>query len=332
MSDARITELIDRAFAYRGYVTLSLRDGTQRVGFVYDRGAGHVEMFDEAAEHRWRMPLDEIADVAITGEDIAEHARVHWERHERARPHETREDAEEAPTVIVVALPIELRGIARALGARVHGDRARSWLGGPLIARAVGIGGSAARTIAAEHPRLVISCGFAGALHPTLAVGDFVVASSVRDESGDVVTARAAVVDVARRVLDGRTPVAVGEIVSATRVAATRDEKRALAMPGRIAVDLESWGVARAAETAGIPWLALRVVLDPLDSDLPAFTRDPDGGSPAAMLRHALRGPRAVRELVHLALSADKAIRSMQRALWRLAPVLDELGAARDRG
>ena len=112
----------------------------------------------------------------------------------------------------------------------------------------------------------------------------------------------------------------------ATRVAATRDETRGLAGPGRIAVDLESWAVARAAARAQVPWLALRVVVDPLDADLPAFARERHDGYVLPALRHALRGPRAMLELVRLGFRADTAIRALQQALLHLAPTLSRLG------
>src|SRR5581483_7609278 len=49
MSDARLAELVDRAFDYRGYVTVRRTDGSELVGFVYDRGASHIELFDGSA-------------------------------------------------------------------------------------------------------------------------------------------------------------------------------------------------------------------------------------------------------------------------------------------
>ncbi|HEX8113358.1 MAG TPA: hypothetical protein VF516_36765, partial [Kofleriaceae bacterium] len=76
--------LIDRAFDYRGYVTLSRRDGGKLVGFVYDRGPEHVELFDEAARCRIRLAVDQITDVEFTGEDSAANAQQIWERRKGA--------------------------------------------------------------------------------------------------------------------------------------------------------------------------------------------------------------------------------------------------------
>ena len=80
MIEARIAQLVDRAFDYRGYVTLRRSDGSVVVGFVYDRGASHLELLDQSATRRMRVPLAEIADIAFTGEDAARKSQEIWER------------------------------------------------------------------------------------------------------------------------------------------------------------------------------------------------------------------------------------------------------------
>ena len=142
-----------------------------------------------------------------------------------------------------------------------------------VVVRALGVGGGAAHVIAEQKPRVVISCGFAGGLDASATPDRVVLATAVREELGDPIVAPEALRTAARDALFGL--VVEGEIVCATRIAATPDEKRALARPGRLAVDLESWAIARAAQRAGIPWLAVRVVVDPFDVALPAFARVP---------------------------------------------------------
>src|ERR1700681_587232 len=75
-----IDALLDRAFDYRGNVTLSQRDGSSLVGFVYDRGPDHVELVDEAARRPIRLAIDQITGVECTGEDSAAKAQQIWER------------------------------------------------------------------------------------------------------------------------------------------------------------------------------------------------------------------------------------------------------------
>jgi adenosylhomocysteine nucleosidase len=335
--------LIDRAFDYRGYVTLSRRDGGPVVGFVYDRGPEHVELFDDAARSRVRLAVDQITGVEFTGEDSAAKAQQIWERRKGAlEPPDTaawgewgepeRGDRRPArPVLILVALPAELRSVAGVLGARPGGGGARGRLGATgAVARAVGVGGGAARVVEAERPALVISCGFAGALDPSLAPGDLVLASSVRDEAGESIAASERVLAAARRALDAGDPacLAEGELLCTTEVVATAAAKRALIRPGRLAVDLESAPAAHAARRAGVAWLALRVVLDPLDTDLPAFAQAARASYLAPALRHALRGPRAAAELAELARRVRTASRSLARALGRLGAVVGGLADA----
>jgi len=335
MIDTRIFELVERAFDYRGHVTVARRDGTTLVGFVYDRGAAHVEMFDEHAAHRVRIAIDDIADITLSGDDCAAKAQNNWERRRGgldARGTSAWGNWEQRATLVVAALPIELRAIAAALGVRARGAAAAATIGDVrVIARAIGVGGGAAQVIAAERPRLVVSCGFAGALHPALGPGDIVLASSVRDDSGELAIAREAVLAEARRALAGTPRLSEGELLSTTRIATTASAKRALARPGRLAVDLESWAVARAATRAGVPWLALRVILDPLDVDLPRFAGEARTHYAAAALRHALGDPRGTRDVVRLARQAALALRSLRRAIEALAPVLGRIGVTEGR-
>lgn len=341
MSDARnmelveLVELVEQAVDYRGHVTIERHDGSRLVGFVYDSAASHIEMFDERATDRIRVAYAEIASITLSGEDSAAKARHTWERRrDSLEPRETSGwgDWEQRPTLILVALPIELRAIAPVLGSKVRGSTVTGTLGGDrVIARAVGVGGGAAHVVAAERPRLVISCGFSGALHASLGPGDLVLASCVRDEGGEAVAVRESVLRIARRALDERIRIAEGEILCATRIAATCTDKRALARPGRLAVDLESWAAARAADRAGIPWLALRVVVDPFEIELPPFAGEVRAGYLASALRHALGGPGVVLELARLGIRTAIALRSLRRAMQELLPVLGRLDSAEVR-
>lgn len=330
---ASLAEQIDRAFDYRGYVTVQRRDGSAQVGFIYDRGPAYVEMFDEAGKNRIRIATGDIASIDFSGEDSAAKAQRIWERRMGALEEATTSrwgdwsgGADRAgeplrPALLVTALPVELRSVARALGGRVHGAEVHGQLGrASAIGVAVGVGGGAAHAVAAERPSLVISCGFAGALAPGLATGDVVLASSVCDETGEVATISDRTLRTAEQAFgDASVAVRIGEILCATQVAGTAEAKRALGRPGRLAVDLESWAVAQAAVRAGIPWLAIRVIIDPVELELPPFTRVSGhatrGGYVGAALRHALGGPRAALELFDLARRARTASRSLERAI-----------------
>ncbi|TMA42353.1 MAG: hypothetical protein E6J82_09570 [Deltaproteobacteria bacterium] len=310
MTDARLAELVERAFDYRGYVTLRRTDGSELVGFVYDRSASHLDLYDETATRRVRVSLADVADIAFTGDDAARKAQALWEWRESG------------PVLLLVALDRELRSVARALGLVRRGDRARGQSGGnEVVGLALGVGGGARRAVVDEQPRLVVSCGFSGALDPALAPGDLVLATAVRDETGDELAAPPLIRQRAAEALGGLRYFE-GELVCTTAVAATEVEKLALARPGALAVDMESYPVARAASAAGIPWLAIRAIVDPLRSSLPAFTRDPAGGYVGPAMKYALSGPRAAVELVRLAARARAAAAALEVALHRLRPML----------
>lgn len=83
MSD--ISSLIDKAFDYRGDVTLDLKDGTQVVGYMgnrYPKGTPtdrtpRVEMMIADRNDKLVIPYADIADVRFSGEDTA--AGKSWE-------------------------------------------------------------------------------------------------------------------------------------------------------------------------------------------------------------------------------------------------------------
>lgn len=317
-----MSDMIDAAFDYRGFVTITRRDDSRLVGYLYDRTPSHVELFDERATERLRIAVADIAGIELTGEDSAAKAQRIWERRRGAleSPQTSRYgDWGAAPILIITAMPAELRAIARALGTQVRGETARGTLGGsPVVAVAVGVGGGAAAAIERERPSCVVSCGFAGGLASTLATGDVVIATSVRDEAGELYAAPPSLV---RAAGDAATIAFSGELAGATEVCG-RAAKHVLARGGALACDLETTAVAHAAVAAGIPWLAVRVVLDPLEVELPAFTRELRADYTRAALRYALRGPRAVVELARLAARARTASGALERAVRTVLPVL----------
>jgi len=333
VADARITELVDRAFDYRGYVTLRRSDGSEVVGYVYDRGPSHVELFDESATRRFRVPLAEIADIAFTGEDTARKSHEIWERRQGTlEPRDAPADGgwgQSAPILVLVALERELRSVARALSAGPRDRAVRGRLGGAVVvARAVGVGEGGRRFLAEDEPRLVLSCGFAGALDPSLAPGDLVLATQIRGPGGDNLVGPEQPRRLAAAALGDLRSVQ-GGVLCTQAVAATVAEKRALAASGAIAVDMESYSVARAAQEAGIPWLSLRAIVDPLASPLPAFTRNANPDSIGPALKHALSGPRAVLDVLRLARNARRAGAALEEALRRIVPALSAAEAPR---
>jgi hypothetical protein len=70
-----LAEVVDFAFDYRGYTTLVKTDGTEVVGYVFNRSADGAEPFleylDERGEGPFRLPYAELTNVKFTGKDTA---------------------------------------------------------------------------------------------------------------------------------------------------------------------------------------------------------------------------------------------------------------------
>lgn len=331
--DEPLSAQLDRAFDYRGYVTLHRIDGTSLTGYVFNRGPGYLELFDESAAHKLQVPVAEIAGVSFSGEDATRKSMEIWERRRGSlEPRETSawgQWQESRPVLLVVGLERELRAVSRSLGVPQRAGKVRARLGDTdLVACAVGMGGGSRAMVMDERPRLLLSCGFSGALEAALLPGDVVLATAVRDENGEVIEAPERQRRAAAQALAGRR-VFEGELTCVTELAASPGEKRRLSRPGALAVDMESHPAARAAAEAGVPWVGMRVIVDTLDASLPRFAREPEEQHLPGALRHALSGPRAVGELIRLGSAATRASRSLTAALHLVLPALLAVGEAR---
>ncbi len=190
------------------------------------------------------------------------------------------------PVALVVALAQERRSLQRSM------TDVRRWptgefevLAGRLAGRQVvllqaGIGRDrACRALLTAAQQFAFSAawslGFAGGLTAGLRPGSLVCPAVVlRDDGGtgkslDVAPAHAAV----RTALSGAGILAQdGSLLTVDVPLRSSDAKRAAHQrTGAIAVDMEASGVADAAGRLGIPWLAVKVVVDVVDEMLPEF-------------------------------------------------------------
>jgi nucleoside phosphorylase len=135
----------------------------------------------------------------------------------------------------------------------VHWAREGIWQGREVLAIANGAGAARACAAVLAVPSAVAVCsiGFCGALVETLAPGDVFVAHAVGNGS-TVWTSRCPEGPHARS----------GVLVSVGRIAQTSAEKRALALTGAHAVEMEAAGVARASDKLRIPFYCIRAVSD----------------------------------------------------------------------
>ena len=70
-----LAEVIDFAFDYRGNTTIVRRDGTETVGYLFNRNhlvrEPFVQYFDEKGDGPFTLPYAEIANIKFTGKDTA---------------------------------------------------------------------------------------------------------------------------------------------------------------------------------------------------------------------------------------------------------------------
>jgi hypothetical protein len=82
-SDEDVRQALDKAFDYRGDVTLTLKDGRKISGYVFDRREGKnltdslVRLFPASSDERLSIAYTEIAAVTFSGRDTA--AGRSWE-------------------------------------------------------------------------------------------------------------------------------------------------------------------------------------------------------------------------------------------------------------
>lgn len=221
---------------------------------------------------------------------------------------------------LVVALSAERQALQQAIGARAASRRPRQagfacfqgrLAGRTLFLLQAGIGADRARRALCMTARAVSlagawSLGFAGGLVPALRTGELVCPEGVLwGEHAAVAAAAPAQASVLEGLRAAGHPAHGGLLltVPAPLLTATAKQKAA-ANTAAVAVDMEAAGVAAAAAELGIPWLALKVVLDqadrPLDGRLSRCT------TPAG-------NPRWSGILMALATGGE-----MRRLLWRM--------------
>lgn len=205
-------------------------------------------------------------------------------------------------TLVVTAMPREAAGLGHGAVACGAGQRAASVLEALLRERT---------------PALVVIAGVCGGLDPSLAPGDLVLARRLVSPDGGELSPRRDVFEAARRAMRARRlPFVSSALLTQPRPAATRaDKTRLWNEHGAAGVDMETYAMARASEAAGVPWLALRAVLERAAEPLPRSLRAWDGNADAAVARGAAMRPWEWPAYLRLALQMRRAIVSLRAAL-----------------
>jgi adenosylhomocysteine nucleosidase len=235
-------------------------------------------------------------------------------------------DTSHADIGIVCALPIELAAFLDRC------QRVRKYVGSNFVFRGgiydhirvvvveSGTGFARARRatqalVDAHSPKWILSCGFAGALVPSVKVGDIVVADSIADVHGQLLA-----IDVAFPA-DPERGLHIGRLLTSDAIVRLVGEKRQLAeRHAAIAVEMESLAVAQVCRERGVRFLSVRAISDDLSGDLPPEVLSLVGATGTTRLGSALgaiwKRPESVRDMWKLRQSAHFAAK-------RLATFLD---------
>lgn len=207
---------------------------------------------------------------------------------------------------------------------------------GMLQARSVvlveaGVGTTAAARgtqalLAGHRPMWVVSAGFAGGLDPRVRRGDIIMADSIAGGDG-----RRLAIDLKLPAEAMATPgLHVGRLVTADAVLFRPGDKRTLGEQQQaLAVDMESWAVGEVCRQAKTRFLAIRVISDAVDDELPAdVERLARQNTPAARLGAAagaiFRRPSSVKDMLKLKeealIGSDRLARFLAGIVVQLAP------------
>ncbi len=219
---------------------------------------------------------------------------------------------------IVVALPGELKSLTRE---KITPGSAKLIAPGTLIALS-GMGAERARDAAAlliaQGATALMSWGYAAALDERLSAGCLVLPERVIGAGGESYPVAVEWHERLYIAAAFKLPVWTGALVESAVVVATAAEKRALAeRTGAASADMESAAHARAAGEHGLPYVAVRSILDTASTEIPEAVlqaRDAHGGVEIAQVLGACRSPADWSQLFRLACQFRAAQRTLKRA------------------
>lgn len=213
------------------------------------------------------------------------------------------------PTLLILtAVILEARALADALEMTCPAPDRLSKAGRKGITITLGITGISATQLPGEAADCVIMAGLAGALDPSLAIGDLVVDDWPEQMAPPAGSKR-------------------GAIHASPRIAADPAEKaRLFAHTEARAVDMESAAVRAWAGRQGAAFGAIRAISDRADQALdPAVLTMVDAWGrprPATIGRALLRHPRLIPQLVRLGVDSKRAARRLGQALREVVDAL----------
>jgi adenosylhomocysteine nucleosidase len=176
------------------------------------------------------------------------------------------------------------------------------------VALGAGIAGADGldRLLARQRPDLLIFAGICGALDPSLRAGDLILARAVMRSGSQALRPDPRCLEAARVALrsglptggSGPTFISSGLLTVTDPVVRSEARRDLWNEYGAAGVDMETYGLASAAQDRGLPWLAIRAVSDKARTRLPAALanwrgEDDDARIALALLRRPWELPSA---------------------------------------
>jgi adenosylhomocysteine nucleosidase len=222
---------------------------------------------------------------------------------------------------VVAALETE----ARRLGTRVRRADGLATLSDGALLAVSGMGCTSAaiasQRLADAGVTALMSFGLAGGLDPGLRAGTIILPSEVISLDGAGFLTAQAWRERFRLVIAKQHPVAAGRLLTSPQpLAAPADKAAAFRRTGAVAVDMESLGVAEVAAARGLPFIAVRVIVDTAADILPRAIVAASGEGQVD-IRHLIRGLAAAPLDLIAVIRLARQYRCATRALAAVAGV-----------
>ncbi|HVX85036.1 MAG TPA: hypothetical protein VH253_09490 [Phycisphaerae bacterium] len=211
--------------------------------------------------------------------------------------------------LILTALESETCALAAALHLHRHPEHPQLWKNDRIIALGIGLRAAhlqrAFDLLSAHRPQVIVLAGLAGALDPTLKVGDVLIDSPLPP-------------------LNIPPGTRAGRIHTASELLCTPEAKQQLFRSSACAaVDMEAAAVAPIATAAGIPFLHVRAISDAatdhVDADCLSLI-DSDGHPILRrVVRLLVRRPTVIAQLLRLRRDTSLALSRLSQTMRHLA-------------
>jgi len=219
---------------------------------------------------------------------------------------------------IVVSLPRELKGLTRQPipvgGWKAITDNTLVALSGMGAERAY----SAGVVLVSQGAKALLSWGCAAALDDRIRPGCLIIPERIIGASGEIHKMNTEWHQRLYKSLERKYPVHTEALVESDAIMKTAAEKRALAKRTQAAAtDMESAAQARLAQEHGLPFVALRAIVDTVSTDIPENVLkalDPQGNiSVWKLLASSYLAPADWIKIVQLGIQFSAAQRTLKK-------------------